>query len=108
MGKNMNDTNKYSSVGQALAGRGVQSGRNFLAEVERAKNGILDEFHDLVESHQTLFRSALNDAEALAWQTAYPHLVFPSLAVEKIQSIAAWQNRQQFLHQSNLVFAEAA
>lgn len=104
----MNDTNKYSGVGHALTNRGLRSCQKLLAQVERAKNGILNEFHDVVESHQKLFQLALNEAEALAWQTAYPHLVFPSLAVEKAQSIAAWQNRQQLLYQSNLVFAEAA
>jgi hypothetical protein len=50
----------------------------------------------------------LNEAEALAWQTAYPHLLFPSLAVEKIQSVAAWQARQRLVHQQHLAFAEAA
>jgi hypothetical protein len=35
-------------------------------------------------------------------------LFFPSLAVEKVQAVAAWQTRQQSVHQRQLLFAEAA
>jgi hypothetical protein len=41
-----------------------------------------------------LARLALNEAEALAWQTGVPHLVFPELADEKIRELAAWRERQ--------------
>jgi hypothetical protein len=50
----------------------------------------------------------VNEAEALAWQTPYPHLLFPSLAAEKVQAVAAWQTRQQSVHQRQPLFAEAA
>jgi hypothetical protein len=46
---------------------------------------------------EQLVRLALNEAEALARQTWYPHLVFPDLAAEKIQAVAAWENRQRRL-----------
>jgi hypothetical protein len=104
----MNDTYQYSNAASGLADRGFQSCQKLLAAVDQAKKRIVNEFRDLVESHQTLFQAAVNEAEVLALQTAYPHLVFPSLAVEKVQVIAARQNRQQFLHRSRLVFAEAA
>jgi hypothetical protein len=44
-----------------------------------------------------MLRLALNEAEALAWQTLYPHLVFPDLAAEKVRGVAAWNSRQQLI-----------
>jgi len=35
---------------------------------------------------------ALNEAEAAAWQTMFPHLVFPALATEKVQAAIAWMH----------------
>jgi hypothetical protein len=46
-----------------------------------------------------MFRLALNEAEALAWQTGYPHLLFPALATEKIQAATEWSARQKLLRQ---------
>ena len=105
---NTTHTNKKLNAEPTIANRCVQSCKKLLAEIERAKNKITDEFRDTVESHQNLFHLALREAEALAWQTAYPHLVFPVLAVEKVQAMAERQTRQQSLHQRGLVFAEAA
>jgi hypothetical protein len=42
-----------------------------------------------------MLRLVLNEAEALAWQTRFPHLFFPALAVEKVQEAAAWDSRQR-------------
>ena len=39
---------------------------------------------------------ALNEAEALAHQTGFPFLVFPALAREKVEAVAAW-NRHQWM-----------
>lgn len=40
---------------------------------------------------------ALKEAEALAFQTAVPLLVFPALAEEKIRTVRHWQRRQDSL-----------
>jgi hypothetical protein len=93
---------------QTLANRCVQSYKQLLAGIEQAKNKIADEFREIVESNQQSFQLALNEAEALAWQTNYPQLLFPALAVEKVQAVAARRARQQALHRSYSVFAEAA
>jgi hypothetical protein len=50
-----------------------------------------------------MFRLALNEAEALAWQTDYPQLVFPILATEKTQAVTEWNARQERLHQKDSV-----
>ncbi len=105
---NTNHINIRAANKKNLAGRCVQSCKKLLAGIEQAKNKIAEEFRDLVESNQKSFHLALKEAEALAWQTDYPQLVFPALATEKVQAVAAWRTRQQNLRQPRLVFAEAA
>jgi hypothetical protein len=95
-------------IEQTFANRCVQSCKKLLAEIEQAKRRIFSEFRPTRESHENLFKQAVNEAEALAWQTPYPHLFFSSLAVEKVQAVAAWQTRQQSLRQRHSIFAKAA
>jgi hypothetical protein len=68
-----------------------------LAQVKRAREAILAEARDTLKVQEQLLRLALNEAEALAFQTLYPQLVFPTLAAEKIQGAAGWSNRQRLL-----------
>ncbi len=60
------------------------------AQIER-------EFPSLRDQHGRILHLALNEAEALAWQTGFPELVFPVLAREKVSNLAAWRNRQHFI-----------
>jgi hypothetical protein len=105
---NTTNTNKDLNVESAIANRYAQSYKKLRAGIEQAKNKIAAEFREVVALNQKSFQRALNEAEALARQTDYPHLLFPSLAMEKIQTVAAWQTRQQSQHQRHSVFAEAA
>lgn len=105
---NTTNTNRNSNTETTIAERCVQSCKKLLGEIERAKNKITDDFREVVASNKKSFQLALNEAEALAWQTDYPQLFFPDLAVEKIQAVATWQTRQQFVQQPRLAFAEAA
>ncbi|HEY1490010.1 MAG TPA: hypothetical protein VGF90_03125, partial [Verrucomicrobiae bacterium] len=50
-----------------------------------------------LKEHERILKLALSEAEALAWQTVYPHLVFPALATEKIQRVADRNRRQRLL-----------
>jgi hypothetical protein len=68
-----------------------------MEQITRVKQIVLDEFQDIVVAHQKLLRLAVNEAEALAYETDYPHLVFPALAEEKAQQVAAWEARQQMI-----------
>lgn len=102
------NTNKKLNVESTIADRCVQSCKELLTRIEHAKDRILNEFHVTLEPHHKVFQLALNEAEALAWQTAYPHLLFPSLAMEKIQTVTEWQARQHSVRQHHSVFAEAA
>lgn len=102
------DLNNDLAVNQTLADRCLQSCKKLLTGVKLVRNRIVNEFHETFESHEQLVQLALNEAEALAWQTAYPHLLFPTLAVEKVQAVAAWQRRQQSLQGRHFDFANAA
>jgi hypothetical protein len=102
------DTNINLTTEQSLANRCVQSCKQLLAGIEQTKNRIANEFHETLEANSQLVQLALNEAEALAWQTSYPHLLFPELAVEKVQAVAAWQTRQESVQLHHALFAEAA
>jgi hypothetical protein len=86
----------------------LASCRKLLAQIEKTKDTIVTEFRESVGASEHLLHLALNEAEALAWQTEYPHLVFPTLALEKAQSIAAWQSRQSSIARTQPVAALAA
>ncbi len=102
----MNVTHTKSPPAEpTIAERCVQSCKRLLVGIKQTRNRIANEFH---ETHGQLVQLALNEAEALAWQTTYPHLLFPALAVEKVQAVATWQNRQRAIHRSRLNFAQAA
>jgi hypothetical protein len=105
----MNTTNENTdNAKQNFANRCLQSCKVFLAEIEQAKKMIANDFNETLDTHGNLFRLALNEAEALAWQTDYPHLVYPTLAMERVQAVVAWRRRQQSVQQPRLAFARAA
>jgi hypothetical protein len=105
----MNTTNEdKNNAEQAFTNRCLQSCKVLLTEIEQAKDMIVNDFHETLDAHGNLFRLALNEAEALAWQTDYPHLFYPTLAMERVQAVVAWRGRQQSLHRQHSVFAEAA
>ncbi len=83
----------------------IESCQQLAAQFERAKGNFVGELQETLEAPEKLFRLALNEAEALAWETGYPHLVFPELATEKAQAAAQWSVRQQFLRQKNSAHA---
>jgi len=86
----------------------VASCEKILARVARVKAAIFAESNQALKSQGRLLRQALNEAEAVAWQTMYPHLVFPTLATEKVQAIIAWSAHQQSVRRSTPAFAPAA
>lgn len=63
--------------------------------LSRAKDGVLQDYAPLMGEHTHLLRLALNEAEALAWSTEVPQLVFPLLAREKAEFALAWHRRQK-------------
>lgn len=73
--------------------------------VARAKETVLRDYAELVGEHARLLRLALNEAEALAWQTDYPHLFFPALATEKAQAAVSWHRRQRAVRRTAIELA---
>ncbi len=69
--------------------------RNILRQLKQAREAIRAEYRSLLAGQEHLLHLALNEAEALAFETEFPHLVFPVLAQEKVAGIANWQRRQR-------------
>jgi len=76
--------------------------------IEVARANIERDFSALIEQQPRLLRLALNEAEALAWQSGFPELVFPILAQEKAGKLASWHERQQSVRQARPLQAFAA
>ena len=102
------------SVNANTAGTNAVSGNSFLetcrnscqkifTQLSKVKAAIFAESYAALGSHEHLLHLALNEAEAAAQQTLYPHLVFPMLATEKVQAVAAWSNHQRLVRRSDLI-----
>src|SRR5438105_2354731 len=79
--------------------------RRILGQIKKVKDSIFAESREALSSQEQLLRLTLNEAEALAFQTTYPHLVFPTLAGEKVQAIVAWKDHQQTVRHTRGHFA---
>lgn len=105
----LNDHNEPGTFAQLAHARGpLALCRKVVARIEKVKAAILSEFRDGLEDYQHLLHLAVNEAEAIAWQTDYPHLFFPALATEKLQAVANWRARQQFVQRTHARPALAA
>jgi hypothetical protein len=81
--------NQKNALGHAL-----HSCKQILAQIKNAKESILAEARNTLAAPEQLLRLAVSEAEALAFQTRYPQLVFADLAEEKVQRVALWNERQ--------------
>jgi len=77
--------------------------RKIRTQIAAVKEAIYAESSRAFPAPERLVRLALNEAEAVAWQTKYPHLLFPALATEKVEAVAAWNARQESMWQSSPV-----
>lgn len=69
--------------------------RRIATQIGKSRDAIFAEARVSLKLREHMVRLALNEAEAIAWQTLYPHLLFPVLATEKVREIAAWNTQQQ-------------
>jgi hypothetical protein len=88
-----NNGNTRAAFGKAC----LNGCKKILAQIRNAKETILAEARATLKVQEQMLRLAVNEAEALAWQTLYPQLVFPNLALEKVRGVAAWNNHQRLL-----------
>ena len=86
----------------------LASCQKLLAQIEQAKRRLAAEFQESFKVHEELFRLAMTEAEALAWQTEFPQLFFPTLAMEKVQEVTEWQSRQDSVRRHSVRLVNAA
>ena len=95
----MKRTQKYR--GQLFAPARRETRRKSSLALNRAiattRQAVLQDHAAEFPQRGSLLRLALNEAEALAWQTDFPHLFFPELAAEKARTVAAWARKQHAL-----------
>lgn len=91
-----------------ITGFCLASCQKLISQIQKAKNSILTEYRERRATRQHMLELALTEAEALAWQTSYPHLVFPLLAQEKAEEVAAWERRQRSIRGNHVPEALAA
>ncbi|MGH7993729.1 MAG: hypothetical protein ACREDQ_09450 [Limisphaerales bacterium] len=101
---NTNQNANDAEGGTTLKGTCLASCRKILARIAVAREMIFNESRQILKVHEHLLRLALNEAEAAAWQTMYPHLVFPTLASEKVQAVIAWDAKRQALQRARPAF----
>ena len=100
-------TNEDWGSGRLARNEGAATCRNIQTQIAGDKEAIFAESGRAFPVPERLVRLALNEAEAMAWQTGCPHLVFPGLAREKVQTLADWNARQQSVRETGpaVVFA---
>ena len=70
------------------------------AKLQAHKDKLVQRFaSEFSELKNYLVRQAVEDAHSLASLTAFPHLLLPVLAEEKIQTVRFWIERQQAIRQ---------
>ena len=75
--------------------------RELAVQVARVKNGLVREYGVAIGGQTQLLEAALREAEAVAWQTPYPHLLFPALAEEKATAVSRWAARQRAVRRNS-------
>ena len=105
---NATNTNGYQGNGNSTWTACRKLCRKIKAQIAGVKEAIFAESSRAFSAPEQLVRLALNEAEAAAFQTEYPHLFFPTLATEKIQAVAAWNTHQQAVRRSRPGIALAA
>jgi len=98
---------KMNASENSVVGQFANRCQALLARIQETKEGLRSEFEETLEAHGHLLQLALNEAEALAWQTGYPQLVFPVLAREKAERVANWEARQRFIRRPDSLLAVA-
>jgi hypothetical protein len=92
---------RNAEAGSSLKSACLASCGKILAQIAKAKAATYNEWRTAVGTQERLLQLALNEAEATAWQTRFPHLVFPALAAEKAKSVVSWNLHQRAVRRRN-------
>jgi len=87
--------NQVLGLSRIISDSNDDSCQELLNRINSAKEDLLSEFRPTVGLHDRMLRLALNEAEGLAYETDFPLLIFPMLAREKAEAVAAWRVRQE-------------
>lgn len=101
---NTEQNGKNAESGTTFKNTCLASCQKILARIASVREAIFNESFEALKTHERLLRLALNEAEAAARQTMYPHLFFPTLAMEKVQAVIAWNTRWQSVRQTSVRF----
>jgi hypothetical protein len=101
------ETGRRHGKGTAFAAACAASCQKVVDQVARVRESLFAEWREILATEERVLRLTLNEAEALAWQTELPHLVFPALAEEKVRAVVRWNRRQQLLNLGRRVVATA-
>ena len=105
---NVNQSGNNEPGGAAGKNGGLTSCQKILARIASVKETIFRESAKTLRTQEHLLRLVLNEAEAVARQTMYPHLVFPMLAAEKVQAVIAWDAKRQAVQRAKYAFWAAS
>lgn len=102
--KNVNQSGNNEQSVAGFKNICLASCQKVLARIARVKDAIFHESVETLRTQEHLLRLVLNEAEAVARQTMYPHLVFPALAAEKVQAVIAWNAKRQAVQRAKYAF----
>lgn len=105
--KTTNELGANARAGGGFSGLCLRSCQKLLTHIQKARTAVLSEIRGAAAPEHML-ELALNEAEAMAWQTGFPHLVFPALAMEKAQAVADWNRHQRSIRRVGPRMALAA
>ncbi|MEA3212892.1 MAG: hypothetical protein QOE70_5949 [Chthoniobacter sp.] len=63
--------------------------RELVASLGKLKLRLQEKYERTLPGRDQLVRQAIDEAEALAWQTTFPHLFLPDLAEARLAEIVA-------------------
>jgi hypothetical protein len=106
----MNTINKLTSDNQPVQPRSfgrlratcARCYQGALRRLSTVKVKVEHEFGQDMGGYEPLLKAAINEAEAVAWQTPYPHLFFPVLAEEKAAEARQWAGHQRAIREHTI------
>ena len=105
-----NETKRYANKAGLVSGfkqACLKSCDKVIDRIKETKAAILADARGNAQASDLMLRMAVAEAEAIAWQTPVPHLIFPTLAMERVQAVSNWSERQQRVRRQNPVLALA-
>jgi hypothetical protein len=96
--------NNIINARSSVSNTWIRSCTRILDQIAKARAAVLSQFRDLVAEYEHALQLAVNEAEALAWQTQFPQLVFPELAQEKARGVVKWVAHQRIVR--SMAFVE--